>query len=149
MQLPHGGVISAQQHPTHEIQTAFLLAGTLAAARLTGADIGTNPPALPLTHERIVTLPPARQPAWRKCLGRSERRMQADRAFLKKETRNNGPEKAAAPHEVKGVKGIALDRHAVWHGQPEGRRIADVIVSFQTPSGGWRTKNPPGFPVVS
>jgi hypothetical protein len=72
----------------------------------------TNAPALPLTHERIAALPPDRQPAWRKCLGRSERQMQADRAFLKKEMRNNGPEKTAAPHEVRGVKGIALDRHA-------------------------------------
>ena len=77
--------------------------------------------------------------------GVSERQMQADRAFLKKEMRNNGPEKTAAPHEVRGVKGIALDRHAVWRGQPEGRRIANIIVSFQTPSGGWRKTNPPGF----
>jgi hypothetical protein len=53
-----------------EVQTAFLLAVTLAAARLSGADIGTNAPALPLAHERIATLPPARQPAWRKCLER-------------------------------------------------------------------------------
>ena len=112
MRLPHGGVISAQQHPTHEVQTAFLLVGTLAAAPLSGADIGTNAPALPLTHERIATLPTARQPAWRKYLGRSERQMQADRAFLKREMRNKGPEKAAAPLEVRGVKGIALDRHA-------------------------------------
>jgi PelA/Pel-15E family pectate lyase len=63
--------------------------------------------------------------------------MQADRAFLKKELRRSGPEKIAAPHEVRGVRGIALDRPDAWYGQPEGRRIADIIVSFQTPAGGW------------
>jgi PelA/Pel-15E family pectate lyase len=118
-------------------KTAFLLAVMLAAAPLPAAVIGTNTPAQPLTRERIATLPPARQPAWRKYLERSERQMQADRAFLKKEMRKNGPEKTAAPHEVRGVQGIALDRPAAWYGQPEGRRIADIIVSFQTPAGGW------------
>ena len=108
-----------------------------AAATLPAAVIGTNTPAQPLTRERIATLPPARQLAWRKYLERSERQMQADRAFLKKEMRKNGRENTATPREVTGVKGIALDRPAAWYGQAEGRRIADIIISFQTPAGGW------------
>jgi len=108
-----------------------------AAAPLSAAVIGTNTPAQPLTRERIAALPSAQQPAWRKYLKHSERQMQADRAFLKRELRKNGPEKTASPHEVRGVKGIALDRPAAWYGQPEGRRLADIIVSFQTPAGGW------------
>ncbi len=63
--------------------------------------------------------------------------MQADRAFLQNEMRTNGMEKSAAPREIRGVKGIDLDWPADWYGQPEGRHIADVIVSFQTPAGGW------------
>jgi PelA/Pel-15E family pectate lyase len=118
-------------------KTASLLAFTLAAAPLSGAVIGTNTPAQRLTPERIAALSSAQQPAWRKYLKRSERQMQADHAFLKKEMRKNGPDKTAAPHEVRGVKGIALDRPAAWYGQSEGRRIADIIVSFQTPAGGW------------
>jgi PelA/Pel-15E family pectate lyase len=118
-------------------KTAFLLAIMLAAASLSAAVIGTNPPAQPLTRERIAALPPAQQPAWREYLERSERQTRADRAFLQNEMPTNGPEKPAAPREVKGVKGIDLDRPAAWYGQPEGRRIADIIVSFQTPAGGW------------
>jgi hypothetical protein len=126
-------------------KATFLLAVMFAAVPLPAAVIGTNTPAQPLTRERIAALPPARQPAWRKCLGRSERQMQADRAFLKKEMRNNGPKKAAAPHEMRGVKGIPLDRPAAWHGQPEGRRNADVIVSFQTPPAGGGKRIHPAF----
>ena len=117
--------------------TAFLLTATLAAAPLSAAVIGTNSPAQPLTRERIAALPSAQQPAWGKYLKRSEQQMQADRAFLKKEVWKNGLTNTVAPHEVRGVRGIALDRTAEWYGQPEGRRIADIIVSFQTPAGGW------------
>jgi PelA/Pel-15E family pectate lyase len=120
-----------------KFKTALLLAVMLAAASLPAALIGTNLPAQPLTRERIAELPPAQQPAWREYLEHSERQMQADRAFLQNEMTTNGSEKPATPHEVKGVKGIALDRPAAWYGQPEGRRIADIIVSFQTPAGGW------------
>jgi len=118
-------------------KTAFLLAVILAAASLPAAVIGTNTPAQPLTRERIAALPSVQQPVWREYLERSERQMRADRAFLKKEMRKNGLTNGVAPHEVRGVRGIALDRPAEWYGQPEGRRIADIIVSFQTPAGGW------------
>jgi PelA/Pel-15E family pectate lyase len=32
---------------------------------------------------------------------------------------------------------MPLNRDAAWYGTPEARHVADVIVSFQTPSGGW------------
>jgi PelA/Pel-15E family pectate lyase len=32
---------------------------------------------------------------------------------------------------------IPLDKMAAWYGSAEARREADIIVSFQTPSGGW------------
>jgi PelA/Pel-15E family pectate lyase len=120
-----------------KFQIALLLEVTLAAASLHAAIIGTNPPAQPLTLGRIATLPAAEQPAWREYLERSERQMQADRAFLQNEMRMNGTDKPAAPREVRGTRGIDLDRPADWYGQPEARHIADVILSFQTPAGGW------------
>jgi PelA/Pel-15E family pectate lyase len=116
---------------------AFLLAVTLSAASLSAAVIGTNTPAQPLTRERIAALPSAQQPAWQEYLDRSERQMQADRAFLQNEVTAKALTNFSAPREVKGVKGIDLDHPAAWYGQPEARRIADVIVSFQTPAGGW------------
>ncbi len=118
-------------------KTAFLLAVILRAASLPAAVIGTNSPAQPLTLKRIATLPSAQQPVWREYLERSERQMQGDHAFLQNEMRTIGPVKPVTPHEVKGVKGINLDQADSWYGQPDGRRIADIIVSFQTPAGGW------------
>jgi len=32
---------------------------------------------------------------------------------------------------------MPLDREPAWYATPEARRVADVIVSFQTPGGGW------------
>jgi PelA/Pel-15E family pectate lyase len=118
-------------------KTAFHLAILFAATPLFAAVIGTNTPAQPLTRERIAALPPALRPVWREYLERSERQMQADRAFLQNELRTNGLTKPAVPREVKGVKGIVLKHHAAWYGRPEARRIAGIIVSFQTPAGGW------------
>ena len=118
-------------------KSVIFLAVAFAAVPLSAAVIGTNSPAQPLTRERISVLPSAQQPAWREYLERSERQRQADRAFLQNEMTTNGLASSAAPPEVKGVKGIALNRRAAWYGQPEARRIADIILSFQTPAGGW------------
>ena len=35
------------------------------------------------------------------------------------------------------MRGLTLDNPADWYGQAGARRIADIIVSFQTPAGGW------------
>lgn len=35
------------------------------------------------------------------------------------------------------ARSMPLDRNAEWYGSVEARHIADVIVSFQTPAGGW------------
>ena len=35
------------------------------------------------------------------------------------------------------ARSMPLDREASWYSSPEARHIADVIVSFQTPAGGW------------
>ncbi len=67
------------------------------ALLLPAAIIGTNIPAKPLTAERIGSLPPASQPAWRKYLERSSRQMQADQAFLAKELRQHNLQKPITP----------------------------------------------------
>jgi PelA/Pel-15E family pectate lyase len=118
-------------------KTALLLAVIFTAATLSAAVIGTNTPAQPLTRERIAALPAAQQPAWREYLERSERQARADHAFLKNEMQTNGLKKSVAAPGANGVKGIDLNRPAAWYAQPEGRRIADIILSFQTPAGGW------------
>ena len=51
---------------------------------------------------------------------------------------------------------MPLDRSAAWYASAEARHVADVIVSFQTPAGGWSKNSPrdgalrqPGQPYVS
>ena len=107
------------------------------AALLPAAIIGTNIPAKPLTVERIGSLPPARQPAWRKYLDRSSRQMQTDQAYLASELRQHKFRKAITPPQGNDVRSIPLNRPAEWYGQADGLRIADIILSFQTPAGGW------------
>ncbi|UAL09343.1 pectate lyase [Caulobacter segnis] len=113
----------------------FLSASILAAPAFAGV-IGTNVPAQPITAERIAKLPAAQQPAWKAYLDRSTAQEKADRAALAAELR---PGEAAPPPPPTGHGdgGMPLDRDAAWYASPEARHVADVIVSFQTPAGGW------------
>ncbi len=107
------------------------------APLLSAAIIGTNPPALPLTAERIAALPAAQQPAWKQYLERSNRQLEVDQNFLQKETRQHGMKESIVPPSGFSARSIPLNRPAAWYGKAEGRRIADNVVSFQTPAGGW------------
>ncbi len=101
------------------------------------AIIGTNIAALPLTEERIAGLPRAEQAAWREYLSRSVAQMQADRAALQAELKKAGLAGPLIPPSMSGAKSIPLDKPSDWYGGAEARHIADNIVSFQTPAGGW------------
>jgi hypothetical protein len=62
----------------------------------------------------------------------------ADRAALAAELKPGqvAPPKPETAHGGQG-SGMPLDRDAAWYGSDEARHVADVIVSFQIPSGGW------------
>lgn len=101
------------------------------------AVIGTNVPALPLTVERIAALPIAEQPAWRDYLSRSERQMRTDKDFLRAEMAAHGIKSATNAPPAHNAGKIRIDNRVAWYGSADARRIADDIVSFQTPAGGW------------
>lgn len=98
--------------------------------------VGQTTPAQPLTPERIAGLPASAQGAWRGYLERSQARMKADQDALVAE---RGGKPAPPPFEggSGGAKSMPLDREAAWYATAEARHVADVIVSFQTPAGGW------------
>jgi PelA/Pel-15E family pectate lyase len=117
------------------LMAAALIAASAAAAA--AATIGTNPPSASLTRERIAELPAEEQSAWIHYLERSERQRQADKEFLQAELKLAGMEKPAEPPHSFSARSIPLDRDAAWYATAEARHVADVIVSFQTPAGGW------------
>lgn len=107
------------------------------APLLSAAVIGTNTPAPSLTSERMATLPKAQQAIWKKYLKRSERQRQADQNFLRREMREHGVKTPLVPPASFSARSIPLNEPASWYGSNEAVRIANIIVSFQTPAGGW------------
>jgi PelA/Pel-15E family pectate lyase len=114
-----------------------LLALALSAVSASAAVIGASVAAESLTESRIATLPLAQQAAWRDYLSRSVRQMQADRAFLEAELKTAGLRSALVPPNGSAARSMPLNRPAEWYGSAEARHIADIVVSFQTPAGGW------------
>ncbi|HTY86809.1 MAG TPA: pectate lyase [Candidatus Acidoferrum sp.] len=107
------------------------------APGVSAAVIGTNQPAQPLTAERIAALPPAQQFVWKEYLQRSIRQRQADQAFFETEMRQHGVRQPIVPPSGRSARSLPLDRSPAWYDGAEARRIADIVISFQTPAGGW------------
>src|SRR5580692_603904 len=116
----------------------MIAAGLFAAAgAASAATIGTNPPVEPLTRGRIALLPAKKRDAWIEYLDRSKRQRQADKDALQAELKSAGMEKATEPAHGNSARSIPLNRDPAWYASADARHIADVIVSFQTPAGGW------------
>ena len=125
--------------PMLRLSLLFCLSAMASGAFASGASaavIGTNEPAQAITAARIAALPIAQRVAWQAYLARSQAQRLADRAALAAE-RKPGLAVPPPPQEDAHSNSMPLDRDAKWYGTPEARHIADVIVSFQTPAGGW------------
>jgi PelA/Pel-15E family pectate lyase len=115
----------------------WLLVSTLPAASF-AAVIGHMAPPEPVTDARIAALPAAQQGPWRDYLAHSRALAAQDDKILAFERAALGNAAPADPSEVhNGSASMPLRRPAAWYGTPEARHIADEIVSFQTPAGGW------------
>jgi PelA/Pel-15E family pectate lyase len=110
----------------------FVLA--FAPGALLAAIIGHNTPAPEMSASRLAELPAAQRPAWRAYLERSERQMAFDRATLARELQ---PGDTVPPPPVAGKMNAPLDCEPAWYGAAEATAIAQTVLSFQTPSGGW------------
>lgn len=113
-----------------------MIAVTFIAQPAVAKVVGQMTTAEPIGEARIAQLPKAEQAAWRAYLARSQALMTADKAALAAERKGisvpGGP-----PSGPGGGGGMPMDRPAAWYGGPEARRVADAILSFQTPAGGW------------
>lgn len=115
----------------------LLMLGMLHGSRLPAAIVGSNSPALPLSLQRINSLPEAEQGSWRDYLEHSTRQARADREYFWAEMKRHGVTETLSPPAGRGARGMPLDRPKDWYQSQEALRIADIIVSFQTPAGGW------------
>ncbi len=120
----------------HRSHLSLLFVSLLALTPLHAAVIGTSTPAEPINAARIAQLPARDRAAWTAYLDRSQKQMRIDRAALAAE-RTPGLPEPPQPKESFSARSMPLHREADWYGTPEARHIADVIVSFQTPAGGW------------
>jgi PelA/Pel-15E family pectate lyase len=96
--------------------------------------------AEPVTPARVKTLPPAEQPAWETYLQRSRAAAQADQAALDAEVKANNMTSALQAPDGGDFKLPAKPGDA-YYASDEARKLADVILSYQTPSGGWSKHN--------
>jgi PelA/Pel-15E family pectate lyase len=114
-----------------------LLVLAVSATCVSAVVVGTNTAAQSITAERIAALPVKQQAAWKDYLARSVRQMQADRAALQAELKTAGLAEPLTPPNGYAGRNMPLTKPAEWYGGAEARRVADIIVSFQTPAGGW------------
>jgi PelA/Pel-15E family pectate lyase len=109
---------------------------SMMSAAASAAVIGRMTPARPLAETQISSVAPGDQAAWRDYIARSKQLLAADKAALASE-RGTAPVPAPAPYGHPGQASMPLHLAAAWYASPEARHIADNIVSFQTPAGGW------------
>ncbi|MEL4179449.1 pectate lyase [Roseateles sp. PN1] len=127
----------------------WMLASLLGLGQLLAADgqaavIGVNVPAVSLTVARIEMLPLEQRKPWLAYLARSQQQREVDRAALAAE-RAALPPGSPAPAPPEGGhadKSMPLNQAPAWYASAAARRVADNIVSFQTPAGGWGKNQP-------
>jgi PelA/Pel-15E family pectate lyase len=130
-------VIAASEIATMNFRLAAFILISGISMQVFAAVIGTNVPPPLLTASRIATLPAEQQVAWKNYLERSATQADADKNFFREEIKKNGVKTPTIPPATHGIKGISLGKSADWYRGVEARRIANIIVSFQTPAGGW------------
>ncbi len=84
-----------------------------------------------------MQLPAPQRAAWIAYLDRSERQRQADKDAFAAELKRAGIATPIDPPHGFSARSIPLNRDPEWYASAEARRIADIVVSYQTPAGGW------------
>src|ERR1039458_9452080 len=92
--------------------------------------------AEPVTSSRVNELPAGEQSAWQAYLERSQTNAQVDAAAVQAEVVAN-----KMTHAIRAPSGGDFKLKAkvsdAWFAGDEAKKLADAILSFQTPAGGW------------
>ena len=92
--------------------------------------------AAPVTAEAIERLPAGGQAEWKAYLERSRAAAAADQAALKTELAARGMTNALKAPSGGDFK-LAVKAGDAWFGSDEAKALADIVLSYQTPAGGW------------
>lgn len=76
------------------------------------------------------------QATWKDYFITSQKLRKADRGFLKDELAKLGKKNPQLPEPTKEF-GFEVKQAPDWFKSAEGKRVMEIILSFQTPSGGW------------
>jgi pectinesterase len=107
------------------------------ALAASAASLDAQPPRETLlAPARIAALPDAERRAWEAYVETSRRQAETDRAALAAELRASNRTEPVAPPSGPNFALTHVMTDA-WFGGDEARRIAESILSYQTPSGGW------------
>lgn len=91
-----------------------------------------------VSQERIDALPGTERAAWRTCVERSNERSRREREILSNElTAIGAAASKPAPGNSAEFEVAAHLESRAWLETPDARALADVVLSYQTPSGGW------------
>ena len=89
-----------------------------------------------LTADRLDALPAASRKAWRDYIDRSRRLKSRDQTFMANELAKLGRDTMSRAPYAREF-GIHDDMTPAWFGADSAQRVADRILTWQTPSGGW------------
>ena len=127
-------------------QTALI--GLLTATSLAAAEAPrpwVGPGFLPVTAERIAELPAAEQAPWLAYLAESTRFRTVDDAAVAAELTQVGQPALVPPHDTHSGS-LPQKKEAAWFATPEARMIANNLLTYQTPAGGWNKSIPVSSP---
>jgi hypothetical protein len=108
----------------------------LLALPLHASVVGMNTPAESLTVARVMKLPAGERVPWLEYIRRSQQQMVVDKAALAAE-REGLSTIPPLPAQGNSARAIPLHREAAYYASGEAKRLGNIIVSFQTPAGGW------------
>lgn len=92
--------------------------------------------AEPVTTSRVNGLPAAEQPGWKTYLERSQTSARMDAAAIQAEVVANKMTNALRAPSGGDFK-LSAKADDAWYAGAEAKQLADAILSYQTPSGGW------------
>ena len=92
--------------------------------------------AEPITAKRLATLPATEATAWKNYLERSQANAAADAAAIQAEIAAHQLTKAIQAPSGGDFK-LKVELGEAWFAGDEAKTLADAILSYQTPSGGW------------